>query len=114
MALRVNDDNYETEVLQSVLPVLAEFYSDSCIPCKQLAVVLSELEEEMENQVKIVKVNVNFCPELAERYRVMASPTILFYKDGKELHRITGLVKKAELKQLIDLQFSPLPEGAEA
>lgn len=106
MALRVNNDNYEAEVLRSLLPVLVEFYSDSCIPCKQLAVVLSELEEELEDKVKIVKVNVNFSPELAENYRVMASPTILFYKNGEELHRITGLIKKAELIQMIEEQFN--------
>lgn len=102
MALRVKEDNFEEEVLKSELPVITEFYSDSCIPCKQISAVLGELEEEYEDKIKIVKVNVNFDAALSEKYGVMASPTILFMKDGEEvMQRITGLTKKAVLKELI-------------
>lgn len=102
MALRVKEDNFEAEVLKSERPVVVEFYSDSCIPCKQMSVILSELEEEFEERIKIVKVNVNFSLELAEQYQVMASPTLLFFKDEKEIHRISGLTKKAAMKELIE------------
>lgn len=102
MALRVKEENFEEEVLKSKLPVVTEFYSDSCIPCKQLGVILSELEEEYEDKIKLVKVNVNFDAALAEKYNVMASPTTLYFHEGKEFQRITGLTKKAILKELIE------------
>lgn len=103
MAIRVNEKNFEEEVLKSQLPVLIEFYSDSCIPCKQQGVILSELEVEYEDSIKLVKVNVNFDIALAERYQVMASPTLLFLRGEREVHRITGLTKKPVLKELFDL-----------
>jgi thioredoxin 1 len=102
MAFRVNEHNFEEEVLKSKLPVLVEFYSESCIPCKQQGVILSELEVEYEERIKLVKVNVNFDGALAERYQVMASPTLLFLWEEREIHRITGLTKKAVLKDFVE------------
>ncbi len=75
--------NFDVKVLQSELPVIVEFYSDSCIPCKQLSPILGGIEDDYEDQVKVYKVNVNFDAELAEKYQVMASPTILFFKGGE-------------------------------
>lgn len=101
MAVRVKEDNFETEVLKSELPVLVEFYSDSCIPCKQMSPILEDLEEDYEDRLRIVKVNVNFDAALAESYQVMASPTFLFLKDGREVNRARGLKKKLELETII-------------
>ena len=94
MAKRVGTAEFEAEVLKEKLPVIVEFYSDSCIPCKQLSPILGGIEDDYEDQVKVVKVNVNFDGE----YQVMASPTILFFKDGREVDRIRGLVKRPELE----------------
>lgn len=101
MAARVSGENFKREVLESELPVLVEFYSDSCIPCKQLSPILGDIEDDYEDSLKVVKVNVNFDAELAQQYEVMASPTILFIKDGQEVERIRGLVKKAELEDTV-------------
>lgn len=101
MAVRINKDNFQAEVLDSTLPVVVEFYSDSCIPCKQLAPILGDIEDDYEEQLKVLKVNVNFDAELAEQYSVMASPTILFFKGGKEVKRIRGLVKKPQLEEAV-------------
>lgn len=101
MAVRINKDNFQAEVLDSTLPVIVEFYSDSCIPCKQLAPILGDIEDDYEEQLKVLKVNVNFDAELAEQYSVMASPTILFFKGGKEVKRIRGLVKKPQLEEAV-------------
>lgn len=101
MAARVGVDTFEAEVLKSEVPVLVEFYSDSCIPCKQMAPVLGDIEDEYEQKLKVVKVNVNFDAELAADYGVMASPTILLFLDGKEVKRLRGLQKKADLEGLI-------------
>ena len=101
MAARVSKDNFEAEVLQAEIPVLVEFYSDSCIPCKQMSPILGDIEDDYENQLKVVKVNGNFDAELAEQYSVMVSPTILFFKGGEEVFRLTGLRRKeAMLEEL--------------
>lgn len=66
MAVRVNTENFEQEVLNSDKLVLTDFYSDSCIPCKRLSPVLSELEREYGDSLKVVKVNINFDSALME------------------------------------------------
>ena len=88
MAARVSKDNFEAEVLQASIPVLVEFYSDSCIPCKQMSPILGDIEDDYEDRLKVVKVNANFDGELAEQYSVMVSPTILFFKDGTTLAQL--------------------------
>ena len=102
MALRVNEESFNKEVLEANVPVLVEFYSDSCVPCKQMAPILGDLEDEYEGKLKIAKVNVNFDLKLAESYKVMGSPTFLFFKDGEEKNRLRGITKKTELIEIIN------------
>ena len=101
MAKRVSEADFQAEVLDGALPVLVEFYSDSCIPCKQLSPILGGLEDDYEDQIKIVKVNVNFDADLAAKYEVAASPTILIFKNGEEVRRVRGLVKRSELETIV-------------
>lgn len=82
--------------------VLADFYSDSCVPCKRLSPVLAELEEAYGDALKVVKININFDLPLAEQYEVQAAPTLIFFQNGAEKDRHKGLVKKAELMEIID------------
>ena len=70
MAVRVSAEDFDVKVLQSELPVIVEFYSDSCIPCKQLSPILGGIEDDYEDKVNVYKVNVNFDAELAEKYAV--------------------------------------------
>lgn len=101
MAKRVSGADFQAEVLDEKLPVLAEFYSDSCIPCKQLSPILGGIEDDYEGQIRIVKVNVNFDADLAAKYEVAASPTILIFRDGEEVRRVRGLVKRPELEMIL-------------
>lgn len=101
MAERVSKDTFEAEVLNAEGLVLADFYSDSCVPCKRMAPVLAELEEDY-GDIKIAKININYDGELAVEHEVQAVPTIIFFKNGKEASRVVGLTKKAELTAIID------------
>ena len=101
MAVRVSTDTFQAEVLEAGVPVLVEFYSDSCIPCKQMSPILGDLEDDYEGRLKVVKVNVNFDGALGETYGVMASPTVLFFKDGEEQSRLRGLQNKAQLEEVV-------------
>ena len=96
----ITNDNFEAEVLNSDKPVLLEFYSDSCIPCKRMSPILAELEAEYTD-VKVSKLNIKFGADIAKKYEGMASPTFLFIKDGSEVKRIRGVVKKAELESAV-------------
>ena len=69
--------------------------------CKQMSPILGDIEDDYEDRLKVVKVNANFDGELAEQYSVMVSPTILFFKDGKEAERVRGLIKKPELEEIV-------------
>lgn len=97
----VTNDNFDEEVLQSDKPVLVEFYSDSCIPCKRMSPVLAEIEEEYSD-IKIVKLNINFSAETAEKYSVMSSPTFLFFKDGSEVKCVRGVQAKDDIEDIIE------------
>lgn len=101
MSVRVNKDSFENEVLNAEGLVLADFYSDSCIPCKRMSPVLAELEEQYKS-LKVAKINVNFDGELAEKYDVQASPTLVFFKNGEETARLRGAVRKSEIVEIID------------
>lgn len=102
MAVRVSTDTFDEEVINAGGAVIADFYSDSCVPCKRLSPVLAEVEEELGDKVKLVKININFDPELAEKYGVMSVPTLIFFEDGEERSRISGVVKKSEIVSEIE------------
>ena len=104
MPARVNGENFETEVLSSEIPVLVDFYSDSCVPCKKIAPVLSKLETEYEGRLKIVKINTNFDEELVEKYGIEATPTLVLLNKGDEVSRLKGAVGRDEIVSLIELK----------
>lgn len=85
--------------LENKIPVLVDFYSDFCPPCKMLEPIFAELEKEFKGKIKFARVNVDENRELAARYNVMSIPTLILFKKGKEEKRIVGLRSKEELKK---------------
>ena len=102
MAQRINKDNFEEKVLKSPLPVLVDFYSDSCIPCKQLSPVLGDIEDEREDTLSVYKVNVNYDMELAEKYDVMGVPALRLFVQGEVKAERAGAAGKADIEAWID------------
>lgn len=96
---------FSDTVLQSKLPVLVDFYSDACGPCRRLSPTIGELAGEFVGRALIAKVNVNVLPDLAGRYQISGVPAVLFYVDGQEATRIVGYnpkeVYERQLGQLI-------------
>ena len=80
MAARISKADFDEKVLKSKLPVIVDFYSDSCVACKKLAPVLGDIEDDYEDKLHVYKVNTNFDGELADEYEVTANPTLLFVK----------------------------------
>ena len=102
MALRINEENFEEKVLKADRPVLVDFYSDTCIPCKQMAGILGDIEDENEDAIYIYKVNVNYDKDLAARYKVMAAPTVIAFVNGEEKVRTVGLKEPEEIETLFE------------
>ena len=112
MADRANDDTFAAEVLESLLPVLVEFYSEGCIPCKRISPVLAELEDQFAGKCKIVKVSVALSPLLVEKYAVMAAPTLVFFSNRRERDRIRGAATKETIVRKIEALVALQPAKA--
>ena len=101
-----SQDNFEQEVLKSDKPVLVDLWAAWCGPCRLIAPVIEELSSEYAGKAKIGKLNVDDHPQVAGRYGVMNIPTLLLFKEGKEVDRIVGVVPKEELARRIDNAIS--------
>lgn len=103
----LTDSNFEKEVIKSSLPVLIDFWAPWCMPCKMINPILEELEKEYGGKVKIGKVNVDECQEKASEYRVMSIPNLKFFKDGKLVDELIGVVPKKMITEKLDALLSP-------
>ena len=88
-------------IIASETPVLVDFFADWCGPCKALAPILSEVKKEMGEAVKIVKIDVDKNQPLAAQYQVRGVPTMLLFKNGKQVWRQSGAVPKKDIIQQI-------------
>lgn len=102
MAQRIKEEQFNELVLDAKLPVLVDFYSDTCIPCKKLNGPLGDMEEDNEGKLLVYKVNVNYDEALAKQYAVASVPTLVFFKEGKEVLRNTGAASYDEIDGLIE------------
>lgn len=85
---------FETEVLQSTVPVMVDFTAGWCGPCKMLEPVIAQLSQEWEGKVKVVKLDVDDCSDIAMQYGVMGVPTLILFVAGKPVQRLSGYQPK--------------------
>ena len=99
---KFEEGNFEEEVLKSEGKVLVDFYADWCGPCKMMAPVVEEISEELQDKVKVCKVNVDENQDLAMQYGIMSIPTLVFIKNGKLEKTLVGLRDKQELISVLE------------
>lgn len=103
-------EDFESQVLSADKPVLVDFYSNSCPPCRKLAPTIEQLARQYEGRAMISKVNVDRLPQLAARYGIQGIPAVLFFKNGQEVQRVIGLhPQQAYVGALDTLQDLPYP-----
>mgnify|MGYP001072123213 CR=1 FL=1 len=92
----VDDNNFREMIDTSAVPVLVDFYADWCPPCRRLTPLLETLSEQLDGQLRIVKLDVDNS-SLASRFGVMNIPTMILFKDGQEVNRLIGNQSRARL-----------------
>ena len=98
--ITLTGDNFETEVLQSSIPVLIDFWASWCGPCKMINPLIDQLAEEYAGRIKIGKVNVDEENALAERHGIISIPTLVVYKDGAQAAQKVGAAPKHDIEAL--------------
>jgi thioredoxin 1 len=102
MADAVNTETFDGEVIQSDQPVLVDFWAEWCGPCHAIAPVLDQIAEE-RSDLKVVKLNIDEDPEVAQRYGVMSIPTLILFKDGEPAAAAVGAMPKSMLEERLGL-----------
>jgi len=102
MVIEVTEQNFEDEVIKSALPVLVDLWAPWCRPCLIVAPVVDRLAEKYNGKVKFCRLNVDENPRIAARYRIMAIPTLMFFKGGEAVDTVIGAVPERALQPKID------------
>ncbi len=109
--VHVTDAEFDTQVLQSNIPVVVDFWAPWCTPCKMVAPVLDKLAKEYSGQLRIAKVNTDENPEWATKFGVQGIPTMLFVSGGKVVHRQVGALPEPMLRDVVS-QFMEVVQQA--
>jgi len=105
--LNTTDQDFKTDVLDADLPVLVDFWAPWCGPCRAVAPVLEQLQDELAGRVKIVKVNVDENGEVAGALGVRSIPTLVVFKGGQAVEGAVGALSKAQMLELLEPHLTP-------
>ncbi len=100
--VELTEENFEEKVLKSTQPVMVDFSSEWCAPCKRLGPIVEEIADEYAGKAVVAHIDVDSNPEIARKYRILSIPTLLFFKNGELKEQEIGLVPKNVLTDKID------------
>ncbi|MBT3233622.1 MAG: thioredoxin [Calditrichaeota bacterium] len=103
--IELTDANFDEIISNSELPVIVDFWAPWCGPCKFMSPVLSEIAAEKSENLNVAKLNVDDNPNKSTQFGISGIPTLLFFKDGKEIDRVVGALPKQMLEQAIQKNF---------
>jgi thioredoxin 1 len=102
MVADITDQDFEKEVIKSTLPVLLDMWAPWCGPCRMVAPIVDKLAEKYSDRFKFFRMNVDENPQTATKYKVMAIPTLIFFKNGEAVDTVVGAVQERVLEPKID------------
>ncbi|MDR1627359.1 MAG: thioredoxin [Oscillospiraceae bacterium] len=106
MIIEFNSQNFNKEVLESKIPVIADFFASWCGPCKMLGPVIEQLSDEYNGKISVGKVDIDANIDLAQKYEVVSVPTVIFFENS-EIKRVeNGFIPKEQLDDIIKQTFS--------
>ncbi len=91
MEITLTRENFDAEVMKSNVPVMVDFWASWCGPCKMLAPTVEQLAKEYDGKVKVCKLNVDDCGDIAAMFAIVSIPTVIFFKDGKQVNKLVGV-----------------------
>jgi thioredoxin 1 len=102
----VTDSSFEKDVLQSIRPVLVDFWAEWCAPCRMLSPTIDAIAEQFEQTAGVVKLNVDDNTATAQRYGIKGIPTLILFSEGKEVERVVGATSKDSISRMIEKHVS--------
>ena len=102
LEVEVNGNNFQKEVLESSLPVLVDFWASWCMPCRMLAPTIEKLAKENQGKLKVCKLNTDENQNIAAQYGIQGIPTLIIFKEGKEIGRTVGVMPKEKLQEKLN------------
>ena len=100
--IKLDETNFDNEVLKSDVPVLVDFWAPWCMPCRMIAPTIEKIADEYDGKVKVGKLNTDENQQKAFEYQIQGIPSLLLYKNGEVVDRIIGVVQKEHITQKLD------------
>lgn len=107
--IHVDDDNFIREVARSELPVVLDVWSPGCGPCQMMEPLIMDLAAAYQGKVRVAEMNAAAALEYSARLGIMGTPTVLFLRHGREVHRVTGFVGSRYLREVVEAELLEAP-----